>query len=126
MRRSGWSRFLAGALTAWFGLMMAAPVVLHTCPQGLATRGASAHAGMHDHHGSHSAPTQNERAPKDCTCLGQCRGPAPATLPRTVVGPTAAPLQVAERSVTLPSAVLPSTIPEHAQPFATAPPLPQA
>jgi len=126
MHRSGWSRLLAGALTAWFGLVMAAPMVLHACPQALATRGASAHAGMHDHHGTHSTPTQNERAPKDCTCLGQCRGPAPAALPRAVVGPTAAPLRVAEHSGAVSPAVRLPTAPDHIQPFATAPPLPQA
>ena len=126
MRRRGWSRFLAGALTVWFGLVMAAPVVLHTCPQALSTRGASGHSGMHEHHASHSAPSRNPQAPKDCTCLGQCRGPAPAALPRAVTVPSAASLQVAAGPLMSATPDRPSALPDHTQPFATAPPLPQA
>jgi hypothetical protein len=126
MRRSGWSRFLAGALTIWFGLVMAAPLVLHSCPQALATRSASGHAGMHEHHASHSSSSRNPQAPKECTCLGQCRGPVPATLPRAVTAPNAAAPQVAAGPTMPAETDRPTSLPDHTQPFATAPPLPQA
>jgi len=121
-----WSRSLAGALTVWFGLVMAAPIVLHGCPQALASRGRSVAMVMPAHHGSHHSSTPGDRAPKDCTCLGTCAGPTPAVLPRAAVGPMAAlfPLVAASASAVVP--VLPPTRPDHHQPFATAPPLPQA
>jgi hypothetical protein len=123
---SGWSRFLAGALTIWFGLVMAAPVVLHSCPQALASRGSAAPMAMPDHHGSHHPSMPSDRAPKDCTCLGLCRGPAPAVLPQAAVGPIAVILPVPAGPAAVAMPVLPGALPEHSQPFATAPPLPQA
>jgi hypothetical protein len=123
---SVWSRFFAGALTIWFGLVMAAPVVLHSCPQALASRGSAAPMAMPDHHGSHHSSMPSDRAPKDCTCLGLCRGPAPAVLPQAAVGPIAVILPVPAGPAAVAMPVLPGALPEHSQPFATAPPLPQA
>jgi hypothetical protein len=123
---SGWSRCLAGVLTIWFGLVMAAPVVLHTCPQALATRNSSPAMAMHAHHGSHHPSVPSDRAPKECTCLGLCRGPAPALVPRATVGPIAVLLPLAAGPTAAWAPGLPAALPEHNQPFATAPPLPQA
>ena len=121
-----WSRSLAGVLTIWFGLVMAAPIVLHSCPQALASRKRSVAMVMPAHHGSHHSSMPGDRAPKDCTCLGTCAGPTPAVLPRAVVGPMAALLPLAAVASAASAPVLFPSLPDHRQPFATAPPLPQA
>ena len=145
MRRSFWSRVLAGWLACWLPLVLADGGWLHACPMhGFAVRDgagmvapAAAHAaampGMvplarsstamakagHDvhaaHHGSHPAGHA-------CTCLGACCA-AVAVLP---VRPAPVTLAVVERA-----SVAPTGRPEHEYvaawvdfvlPFATAPP----
>jgi hypothetical protein len=123
---SSWSRLLAGVLAIWFGLVMAAPVVLHHCPQEMASQAVSGTMAGHAHHASHHSSMPGDRAPNDCTCLGQCRGPVPAVLPRATIGPVAEVLPVADGTTFPVALVLPVALPDHHQPFATAPPLPQA
>ncbi|HEX5005164.1 MAG TPA: hypothetical protein VFV65_07595 [Gemmatimonadales bacterium] len=124
MHRTGvWSRVLSGALAAWFGVVMAAPAVLHSCPRAVAAA-AAAGAESHDHagHGSHGAGDQDRAPSSQCQCLGSCAVSSPALLasgtPRLVAalepmhlgGP--GPARAAARV----------THPDHLRPFATAPP----
>jgi hypothetical protein len=116
-----WSRALAGALTVWFGLVMAAPAVLHSCPMMLAS--ASAAAGMeHGGHGTRHGSGQQGNLPTNCQCLGSCIVSAPAMLapPTTVPVAIVAPLVPDALPPVAAIAVTPAA--EHLQPFATAPP----
>ena len=126
MRTMGfWSRSLAGVLGLWFGLVMAAPAILHACPQSLAAASAADAPDSHAHGGHHSAP-QDERAPTECRCLGTCAISAPASLTPPASIP-AAVLTPASRALILStSGIAFELILEHARPFATAPPSPTA
>ena len=121
--RQRWSRSLAGVMTVWFGLVMAAPAVLHSCPRAMANIAAAdagdAHAAHRPHHSGH----QDQDPPADCQCLGSCAlSASPAltassTLTVAVLAPVSdhALFATAEAATALP--------PDHLQPFATAPPL---
>ena len=122
MRTTGfWSRSLSGVLGLWFGLVMAAPAILHACPQSLAASVADA-SESHAGHGSHQSEAQHDGAPAECRCLGTCAVSAPAVLAPAAAVPVAV-LTLAPRSI-IPStlgAVLDSRQ-NHTRPFATAPP----
>lgn len=116
-----WSRSLSGVLGLWFGLVMAAPAILHACPQSLAAASVAEAPPAHAHGGHHSAP-QHERAPTECRCLGTCAVAAlaslttPASIPVAILAPAT---RIAIRST---AGVAFDSTTEHARPFATAPP----
>lgn len=123
MRTMGmWSRTLAGLLGLWFGLVMAAPAILHACPQSLAAASASDAPDSHAHAGHHSGP-QHERAPTECRCLGTCAVSAPASLARSASIPVAVVTPATRSAIVSAAGVASESAPEHARPFATAPPI---
>jgi hypothetical protein len=108
-------------LGLWFGLVMAAPAVLHACPQTLAAASAADVSDSHAHAGHHPGP-QHEPAPAECRCLGTCVVSAPAPLTPAASIP-AAILAPAVQAAILSTSGLPlDSFREHERPFATAPP----
>jgi len=115
------ARFLSAAMLVWFGLLMAAPAVLHSCPQAVAGAGFD-DGGGHAAHAEHERGHHTPDPPGDCRCLGSCAAasmaivPGGATVPLAVLDPDARRLL----SAPAPFAVMPPR--DHVQPFATAPP----
>lgn len=124
MRATGFcSRFLAGVLTLWFGLVMAAPAILHACPTSLAADSATGAQGEHAPHGAHRHPTgQNSNAPTDCRCLGTCAASSPAVLPPVPAVPLAVLAPTDEGAASLNTGAVGFLRADHLQPLATAPP----
>lgn len=116
-----WSRSLAGALAVWFGLVMAAPAVLHSCPKSVASAGTA--GDEHAHHGAQHSDDGAPTVPTECRCLGSCAVSTPAVLPDAPSTPAAViailPVDLLRATAFLP--VPPQR--DHVQPFATAPPL---
>jgi len=110
-------------LAAWFGLVMAAPAVLHSCPMVMAAASADATGEAHAHHGAGHAGHQRPEAPTPCQCLGSCAVASPLLL----AGATTIPVAVhAPRPTDIrpsPAGLAAVQSFPHAQPFATAPPL---
>jgi hypothetical protein len=124
MRTLGFrSRFLGGVLALWFGLVMAAPAVLHGCPKALAAEAApDAHrtTAPRDHH----HPTDQEHGtPKGCQCLGSCAVATPAVVTSAAAVPVAVLTPVFTVAMPHPLAAALRPLPDHSQPFAMAPPL---
>lgn len=121
-RRGTGPRFMAGALALWFGLVTAAPAVLHGCPRALVEAAAgAAEAPAHHHHGAPAG--QDTRLPQECTCLGTCATAGLATLPTPLELPAPLLLPSADGAIASAAAIPPATTPAHTRPFATAPPL---
>lgn len=123
MYRTGvWSRLLAGALAAWFGVVMAAPAVLHSCPRAMASASVDVEVDGHAGHGGHHAGHQEGSSSTECQCLGSCAVSPPAVLPSAETGLVAGlePVGPHEVSPTRDAVLL--IQPDHLQPFATAPP----
>ena len=138
VRRNRFSRGLAGILSIWLAICLAAPMQLHTCVMhgGLAIdipiHGAGAPvASSHAAHGGaaslhamagHSHHDQGTDGPsKQCSCLGDC------SAGKTPVGPPAATTQLASLQVESPRAVFsyasPSLVSPHfLLPFSNGPP----
>jgi hypothetical protein len=122
MRTMGfWSRSLSGVLGLWFGLVMAAPAILHACPQSLAAASA-ADAPVSHVHGGHHSGSQHGPAPAECRCLGTCAVSAPASLAPAASIPAAIVTALLQAAILSTSEVPFDSILEHARPFATAPP----
>jgi hypothetical protein len=122
MRTMGfWSRSLSGVLALWFGMVMAAPAILHACPRALAAESNTDAHAAHEHH--HHPGSQDTGAPKECRCLGTCAVSTAAVLTPSTPIPVAilTPVFVS----VLPQAAAQSfrPLPDHSRPFATAPPL---
>ena len=124
MRRNRfWPRFFAGVMTVWFGLVMAAPAILHSCPQAMATMAAAAEtAEGHADHGAHHFDHQDKHGPSECRCLGSCAISAPAPLPAGAIVAMVVPAPVSPRAPLTAGDVPAGLTPDHAQPLATAPP----
>jgi len=120
---SVWSRSLAGALAIWFGLVMAAPALLHSCPRGLAGAAMAGAGEGHAQHGAQHSDQRGPEAPTKCQCLGSCAVSTPAVLSggTTVPFVLAAPLSAEGLPATADVAAILRG--DHSQPFATAPPL---
>lgn len=120
---SVWSRSLAGVLAVWFGLVMAAPAVLHSCPKGMADRAVAEAAPDHAHHGAQHSDQRSPEAPTNCQCLGSCAVSTQAVLLGGITVPFAltTPMAAEGLPATADVAVVPRI--DHSQPFATAPPL---
>ncbi|HRZ09964.1 MAG TPA: hypothetical protein P5319_08685 [Gemmatimonadales bacterium] len=123
MRSMGyWSRSLAGGMALWFGLVMAAPAILHSCPKAMASAAAAGAGDEHAVHGAHHPDHQNQDAPADCQCLGSCALASVAAIP----SPTIADVAVSPPSshhgepIAAEAAAVPH--PDHLNPFSTAPP----
>ncbi|HMU60886.1 MAG TPA: hypothetical protein PKA66_03815 [Gemmatimonadales bacterium] len=123
-RMSVWSRSLAGVLAVWFGLVMAAPALLHSCPRGLAGAAMAGAGEGHAHHRAQHSDQRSPEAPTNCQCLGSCAVSTPAVLSGGTTVPFAltAPLSAEGLPATADVAAIPRI--DHSQPFATAPPLP--
>lgn len=116
------SRALAGALTVWFSLVMAAPAILHSCPSAVAAAAAGAASDAHAAHRAHQAPAHDDGAPVDCRCLGSCALAAPVPLPTGgAVLPTPPPVTSVDALPYPDHSALIAPV-DHLQPFATAPP----
>lgn len=120
---SGWSRSLAGVLAVWFGLVMAAPALLHSCPRGLASAAMAGAGEGHAHHSARHSGHRSPEAPTRCQCLGSCAVSTTAVLSggATVPVPATAPLSAEGLPATADVAAIVRM--DHSQPFATAPPL---
>ena len=122
MRTMGfWSRSLAGVLGLWFGLVMAAPAILHACPQSLAASVSDA-SESHAAHGSHSSGAQKNGAPAECRCLGTCAVSTSAVLAPAAAVPLAALTLAPPTSIPSTSGTVLDSRQDHTRPFATAPP----
>lgn len=118
------TRLTAGALAFWFGLVSAAPAMLHACPRVLAESAAQgAPASTHHHHGESSGSSQQTGLPQECTCLGTCATAGLAALPAATALPVAVVLPSSGGAIQQSSHLDPATPPAHLRPFATAPPL---
>lgn len=119
----GWSRFFAGVMTVWFGLIMAAPAVLHSCPRAMASIAAAdagdAHAAHRPHHSGH----QDQDTPADCQCLGSCALSAPPALTASSTLAVAVLAPGSDHALLASAEAATALLPDHLQPFATAPPL---
>lgn len=112
-------------MAVWFGLLMAAPAILHSCPQAMANMAAATEAGAgHAAHGAHHSDHQDTHGPTNCRCLGSCAVSAAAALPAGTT--TATVIRTLSSTRPLPAAadVAVRLTPDHSQPLATAPPLP--
>jgi len=124
MQRQGFGvRLLAGSLAVWFGMVTAAPAVLHDCPRALAAAAGQEQApAAHHHHGAPAQPDTPSQLPGQCTCLGTCATAALAVLPSSPPIPVLTTSPSADGAIDGPAGIVPSTLPDHALPFATAPP----
>ena len=123
MRSMGYcSRSFAGVMALWFGLVMAAPAVLHSCPKAMANVAASGAGRNHAVDGVHHSDHQDQDAPVDCQCLGSCALASVAAIP----SPTTAAMAMSPPSshdgppIAAEAAAVPQ--PDHLNPFSTAPP----
>lgn len=116
-----WSRSLAGVLGLWFGLVMAAPAILHACPQSLAAASAAGAPESHAHEGHHSAP-ESKRLPTECRCLGTCAVSAPASLTPPPSVPVAVVTPAPRATILHTTGIVFDSVREHVRPYATAPP----
>lgn len=111
-------------MTVWFGLVMAAPAILHSCPQAMARLAVAAEAADgHADHGAHHAGHQDKNRPSDCRCLGSCAMAAPAALPAGTIIAMVVPTPVSTRAPLIAAGVTVGSTPDHSQPLATAPPI---
>lgn len=127
-RQGTGTRVVAGALALWFGLVAAAPAVLHGCPRAIAEAGAAdqgvpAAPAAHHHHGAPAGSDQGSGLPQPCTCLGTCATAAAAVLARAPELPALVVLPQAGGAISAAPDSAASHTPAHARPFATAPPL---
>jgi len=112
-------------MAVWFGLVMAAPAILHSCPQAMANQAAAAEAGSgHAAHGAHHSDHQDTHGPTNCRCLGSCAISAAAALPAGTTTAMDVPAPSPSRPLLAAADVAVRLTPDHAQPLATAPPLP--
>jgi len=121
----GWTRALAGIMVVWFGLVMAAPALLHSCPQAMSNSGMAAAmaGGGHAHHGADHPGHPVPSAPINCQCLGSCAVSTAAVLPGLTTVPMANVLPTPARELSAATEVVAPVQVDHSQPFATAPPL---
>ena len=109
----------------WFGLIMAAPAILHSCPQAMANPAAATETGAgHAAHGAHHSDHQDKHGPTNCRCLGSCAVSAAAALPAGATSAAVVPAPASSRPLLAAADVAVRLTPDHSQPFATAPPLP--
>lgn len=117
-----WSRSLAGVMALWFGLVMAAPAILHTCPKAMASDGSAGAGGEHAVHGAHHSDHQDQDAPVECQCLGSCALASVAVVPSPTIAAVAvsAPSSHVGARIAAEATAVPH--PDHLNPFSTAPP----
>jgi hypothetical protein len=120
---SGWSRSLAGVLAVWFGLVMAAPALLHSCPKGLTGAAMTGAGEGHAHHGAGHSDHRSPEAPTRCQCLGSCAVSTSAVLSGGTTVPVAVPAPLSAEALPATADVAAIARMDHSQPFATAPPL---
>lgn len=122
--RGFWTRLGAGALTVWFGLVTAAPAVLHGCPRAMAEAATAEapDAGAHHHHGAPGQQGQSSDLPDQCACLGTCALAAAAVLAAAPAVPAPVELPHAGGARAVPADLAPASTSAHLLPFATAPP----
>jgi len=119
-----WSRSFAAAMAVWFGLVMAAPAFLHSCPQAMASVAAAADAGEgHAAHRAHHSDGQDKNRPIDCQCLGSCAVSTAAALPAGTTTATVIRTLSSSRPLLATAGAAVRLTPDHSQPLATAPPL---
>jgi hypothetical protein len=107
----------------WFGLVMAAPAILHACPTALATQSATAADAEHGSHGADHSAGQGQDSPTECQCLGTCAVSVPALLATSAGSPVAVLTPTDAGATPVLAAVVIASRSDHSQPFATAPPL---
>ncbi len=124
-RQGTGTRVVAGALALWFGLVAAAPAVLHGCPRAIAEAGAAdpGAAVAHHHHGAPAGQDEQSKLPTPCTCLGTCATSAAAVLARAPELPATIVIPESGGAISAAPDSAASHTPAHARPFATAPPL---
>ena len=117
-----WSRSLAGVMALWFGIVMAAPAILHSCPKAMASAAATGAGGEHAAHGVHHSDHQNQDAPVNCQCLGSCALASVAAVPSPTIAAVAVspPASHAGPPIAAEATAVPH--PDHLNPFSTAPP----
>jgi hypothetical protein len=109
-------------MAVWFGLVMAAPAILHSCPKQVSSAAAAAAGEEHAAHGVHHSDHQDQDAPVSCQCLGSCALASVAAVP----SPGAAVMAVSPLSshdgstIAAEAPAVPG--PDHLNPFSTAPP----
>jgi hypothetical protein len=121
----GWARAFAGVMVVWFGLVMAAPALLHSCPQAMSnsTMAEAMSGGGHAGHGAEHSGHPVPGAPVNCQCLGSCAVSTAALLPGPTTIPMANVTPIPARELSAATDVVAALQPDHSQPFATAPPL---
>ena len=122
-RQRSWTRLVAGALAVWFGLVTAAPAVLHGCPRAMAEAASTTDGSTeHHHHGGSDQTSNPSQVPGGCTCLGTCATATAAVLANAPEIPAGVERPHASGAIATPVERNPATTPAHARPFATAPP----
>ena len=117
-----WSRSLAGVMALWFGLVMAAPAILHSCPKAMASAASAGAGGEHAVHGAHHSDHQNPDAPVDCQCLGSCASASVAALPSKTIAAVAVLSPASHDGPPIAAEAVAVPHPDHLNPFSTAPP----
>lgn len=117
-----WSRSLAGVMALWFGLVMAAPAILHSCPKAMASVAAAGPGEEHAAHGAHHSSHQNQDAPLDCRCLGSCALASVAAIPSPTITPVAVAPTTSPDGPPIAAQATAVPHPDHLNPFSTAPP----
>lgn len=115
------TRLVSATLLAWLSVFAIEPLGVHSCPMhgGLSVEGGhSAHAMVHQHHGT---PARGDHT-NQCSCIGECAGPATgvALIPNAVNVPAAISRFRAGVLIELPSFAARYT--SRLQPFPNGPP----
>ena len=123
MRSMGyWSRSVAAGMALWFGLVMAAPAILHSCPKAVASAAAAGSGNAHASHGAQHPDHQDQDAPTDCQCLGSCALASVAAIPSPTTAAMAGSPPSSHDGPPISAAAAAVPQPDHLNPFSTAPP----
>lgn len=117
-----WSRSFAGLMALWFGLVMAAPAILHSCPKAMASVATAGAGEEHAAHGVHHSDQPDQDAPVGCQCLGSCALASVAAIPSPAAAAVAVSPPVSHDSPPIAAEAAAVPHPDHLNPFSTAPP----
>jgi len=113
-------------MTVWFGVVTAAPAVLHECPRAMAAEASGVMPEGQPGHAAHHQTGGDDRALVQCQCLGSCAVAGPAVVPVTAGLLVAILAPTNDRPLRVGPSPAPAQQPDYLQPFANPPPLPQA